>query len=266
MLPEDEIDGPDPIEVEDGANDQGQTGYDEPPVDEIDDHEGQAGEDDQGDDGSSNDDAGNVRAQESASQVGQKRESDYARLRRLRREADERAERAEREIRELRQQSQQQPRRSQQEIAAERQARLDLMSPEEQTRFLVDEARNEARNEIQQIRFEQADSRDASRYDSLCARDPVAAKYADEVERELINLRRNGGNSTRETILNYLVGKYARDRAGTAKKEQGDRGKSNLKRQQARPGNSGSTVVGQGERRATNERAARAKRLDGIVF
>lgn len=264
MLPEkDVVETPDVEDVH-ADDDTSEAGHDEPNPDEDVGGEGDGDEGGRAEDDGQDDDAGADEGQEGrASEIAARRGNpEFGRLRRERREAQERADRAERELQALRGS---QPRRSPQEIEAERRAKLELMGPDEKAEFLANEVRAEYRTELQQLRFEQADSRDAARFDALCARNPVFADLADEVERELTNLRRNGGNSSREVVAKYILGDRAVKRASQGgKKKQAEEGRRRIQRQTAKPGQGGSDRAGGDERRGGDERAKRAKRLDGL--
>jgi hypothetical protein len=258
----DPVDAPE-IEDVDGENNQSDTGHDESTADEIDDLDGERDSGGDTDDDLEDDAAGTDAGQAGGSdQVGGKKRGnpEYGVLRKRAREAE--AEKAALQAR-LEALEQGTRRQSQAEQDAAERARLELMSPDERTDYLVSKTRNEVQNEIRQLRFEQSDIADRTRFDGLCSRKPHFADIADDVESELTRLRRQGGNSTRETVALYLIGKRADERAGRAKGKQVKQGKQNIDRQTAKPSGGRSDIRGGDERRGGNDRTARAKRLDG---
>lgn len=105
----------------------------------------------------------------------------------------------------------------------EREEKLALMSPEERERFLDREKIHSLEQESLKTQLLVADAADKNTYDLMCTTDPVAAKHKKEVEELLISMRRNGSTAPRETLLNYVIGKHAREaakRPGMKKKTQ----------------------------------------------
>ena len=140
------------------------------------------------------------------------------------------------------------------ESAAQRQARLAEMEPWERDALLTNE---------RLTAFEAATTErmDKQYFDSLCARDPIAAKMAPEVERELAALRLRGQNVDRDTMLTFLLGQQARKNAGRATGRAARAAAGNRDRQTTRPG-SGRSDTSPVDRRETNTKAARDKRLE----
>lgn len=256
-------------EIEDsnnGGNDQGEAGHEESGADEDLDLDGERDAGGDADDDLEDDaDGADAGSADGSDQVAaRKGNPEYGRLRKERRELREENERLRREADAARQNIN---RPDPAVAAAERRARLELMTSEERAEFLVNEARQETRNEIAQMRFEQADGRDQTRFDGLCARNPAMAAVADKVEEELAKMRRGGGNAPRETVATYLIGKAALERAAKGGKARQQRqGQERVQRQQAKPGNGGRSDVAKSSDRqgGGNERQQRAKRLDGL--
>lgn len=153
--------------------------------------------------------------------------------------------------------------RSTAEQKAERQARLELMSPDEKTNFLLNEQEQRFSGAFNQLRFEQADTKDQTRFEAVCSRKPHFAAIADEVEAELQKMRRNGATAPRETIALYLIGKKADERASKGSKaKQAARGASRVQSQRVAVSSGRSDVKGGDQRRGGNDAAARRARLE----
>lgn len=185
-------------------------------------------------------------------------------IKRLRR----RAQQAERERDEARRSGQQtqQPQKSQAQIAEEERAereRVSLLPPEEQITYWRTKDRQEFGNALRGLASQQADERDASKFDRLCAREPGLAAIQDDVEDEIKKARANGNFAvTREDVANWFLGKRARERAGRARGNQTRRAAAGRERETARPGTTRSDVAATRRPRADST-AARDKRVEG---
>lgn len=146
------------------------------------------------------------------------------------------------------------PRQQPTETQAQRQARLAELEPWERTEFLVNErlAASEAQTN---------ERLDRQYFESLCARDPIAAGMKDEVERELSALRARGQNVDRDTMLTFLLGQKARQNSGRATGRAAKAAAQRRERQAVRPG-SGRSDTPAADRREANTKAARDKRLE----
>lgn len=256
-----EIDEVEDVVDEEGGDQDGQSdgaGPDSDGADEGDGDEG-SGADDRGSEDHAGADEGQGGKPPEVRGPG-RRERAVIEAKRIAREAKAEAEATRAELERLRQERQG---RTQAEQEAERRARLELMSPEEKTDFLLREQEQRFNGRLGQIQFEAADTRDQTRFEAVCARKPHFAAIADEVERELQNMRRNGATAPRETIALYLIGKKADERAskgGTTR--QRARGQERVERQRVSAPSGRSDVRGGSERRGGDDRTARAKRLE----
>lgn len=115
--------------------------------------------------------------------------------------------------------------------------RLALMTPEERMEYRFQKAERTNQQNMQAMAFQLQDGNDKSAFTSLCAGDPVAAKYKDRVETELTRIRGQGQNVSREALMDYLIGKDVRAKRGPAAEKQRKQGERNIQRQQARPAN-----------------------------
>lgn len=175
------------------------------------------------------------------------------------REANERAERAERLVTEATRTRQEQNR----ETVEQRRDRLAMMDPDDRVQYLLHEQGQKFEGELAAIRFQTADSADRTAFEGLCARNPAAGKLKAQVETYLADMRRNGTNAPRETVLRYVIGDRALANAGKATGKAQRRADDNRVRQQARPGAARSDTGGE-SRRGGSEAQQRAKRLEDI--
>lgn len=176
-------------------------------------------------------------------------------------EAKAEAEATRRELNELRQAAQGRQTEEQRRVEAER---LSLMPPEEKFEYLLNKQKQDFEARLGQVQFQTNDSADRTAFESLCARNPAFAAVRDDVESKIPELRRNGGNTTREVMATYLIGQRALERAAKGgKSKQAAKGAAKVASAAARPVGGRSDIRG-GERRETDDRAARAKRLDGM--
>jgi len=140
-----------------------------------------------------------------------------------------------------------------------------MMDPDQRVDYLLNEQRQQFGNELAQIRFQTADSADRTAFDGLCARNPVASKLRDNVESYLADMRRNGTNAPRETVLKYVIGDRALANAGRATGKARRTAEDNRSRQAARPSSPRNDTRGESPR-SGSEREARAKRLEDQII
>lgn len=179
-----------------------------------------------------------------------------------RRQDRERADRLERELQEVRNG----PRRSQEEVASERRERLSLMTADEKAEYLADETRSITDRRLAQIEFNSADRADRADFRALCASDRVVAAVQADVEEELVKIRRNGGNTDRETIATYLIGKRARDKAGSVRDKTQRKAQVDLDRERGRSTAPRSDVPRRDTRQNDNTRTALRARLKDVII
>ena len=174
-------------------------------------------------------------------------------------EAKAEAEAARRELEQLRQERQGRQTAEQQEL--ERQ-RIALMDPEEKTTFLLNKQQQEFNGRFGALEFRMQDASDRTAFESLCARNPAFDAVRDDVEKQLGEMRRSGGNATRETVATYFIGKRAIERAAKGgKAKQAAKGAGRVQSQRVAAPAGRSDVVTRSERRGGDEKSARAARL-----
>lgn len=213
-------------------------------------------------DGQGGDEAAGRQADVDAPSQPKKGNPEFGRLRQRAREAEEVAENTRRELNELRAAAQGRQTREQQELEAQRVA---LMAPEEKYDYLLKQQETRFEGRFAALQFQQADSGDRVAFQSLCARPndqgKALASVADEVEKRLGELRRNGGNTSREVLAKYIIGERAFERAGRVKAKQAKTGAANIARNRVAAPSSRGDVAG-GSRRSGNEVEQRRARLE----
>lgn len=180
------------------------------------------------------------------------------------REATERATKLENETRELRdrlarleQPRQEQPRgKSPEELA--------LMTPDELIDYRLGIATKGFEQKLGAIQWATYETNDKSAFAALCATDPVAARYKDEVEQRLTAMRQAGQNVDRERLLTYIIGEKVRQRNAGAKDKQRNEGQRRIQRQQVRPAQSRGDT--QSNRGRASDAEALEKRLENVTF
>jgi Arc/MetJ-type ribon-helix-helix transcriptional regulator len=142
------------------------------------------------------------------------------------------------------------------------QERLALMDPSQQLAYYrqQDQARMQA--EFQRLRFEMADSQDQARFDTLKATNPLAAKYAGEVDRIIAFERQNGRNVSRETALRFAIGQAVLAKAGTTTTRQRKQAAERVASQQTKPTNPGG--MSREGRASGDDIGALERRLRGV--
>lgn len=183
----------------------------------------------------------------------QKAEREAAEARQEAKAARERVEALEREMRAP---------REPQETATQRQARLDLMMPDERSEYLRQEDRRHSDQQLNALRFEMSDRADKSEFVALCGSNPAFAAVKDEVESTLREMHARGMTAPRETLATHAIGKRVLDRAKGAAPKLKKKAAENRQRNAGRPGGARSDTSGREGR--LSEAQARRKRLEGM--
>lgn len=185
---------------------------------------------------------------------GKSKDENMAALRRAEQAARDRADKAERELAEARRP---QPRQEDPQAEARR---LQAMTPEQRIQHYAAVAEERITRATAVGQFQAADQADRASFAVRTASDPRVAKYAQEVETRLHQLRQNGANASREDMLRYIIGERVMANAPKAKKQQAA-AKETIRQQTTSPERpKGDT----GGKRRVDEKTARAKRLDGV--
>lgn len=147
--------------------------------------------------------------------------------------------------------------------AQRRQEYLDSLTPDQRVEFLNQETRQLFSQQLQQMQFQNQDIADKAAFDALCRTNPAAAKLKTKVEERLAAERAKGFNYPRDVILKFTIGERALNGAPKAKTRQERQAAEQRQRHQGRPNGGRSDVQG-GDRRASNEKEARRKRLEDM--
>lgn len=106
------------------------------------------------------------------------------------------------------------------ELAAARERELlAQMDPIDRLEYQRQRGEDSLREELRRTRLEAADARDYAVFQSKIAADPDLAVYGPEIEQTLANVRAQGGNTTRDAVLAYLVGRDALANKGAKKQK-----------------------------------------------
>ena len=108
--------------------------------------------------------------------------------------------------------------------------------------FYSARAEKRAEAKLESIARHVVDSSDRTAFEAACARNPTLASIADEVERQLVTYRAQGGNPQRRFVARLILGERMEQRSGAAKTRQAKRAAADIQRQTARPGTARSDV------------------------
>jgi len=187
------------------------------------------------------------------------------RIARLAREAREAKEEAAETRRQLQQMQQDMQRR--QAAAQEREPTDDEMSlwtPQQVMDHKLGKATRQTNAQLAQLQFQMVNTGDKAAFVALQSADPLAKRYAAEVERRHAELVSQGQFVEREKLLRYVIGDamYTR-RRGAVEKQRGE-GQRRIARERA-PLANGRGDVARG-REKLSDSAAREKRLENFTF
>ncbi len=253
----DEIDEIEEIQ-DDADGSDAMAGKDDAGGDKSDEHAGDHGEDD-----AAGQDAGQEGQQGDVTRAQGRGARDYGRLRRQGRELAE----ENRLLREQLQQATRPAQKSPEQVRAEQEQerqRLELMTPDEKIDYYRQKDRQESDQRFAALQMQLAENADRSAFDALCARDSRIASMRDDVERQLAEVRRGGGNTSREVIAKYLIGDRALKQAPRARQNQQSAADQRLARQAGKPTGSAKGDISRGRSEQLSDREARRKRLENM--
>lgn len=116
--------------------------------------------------------------------------------------------------------------------------RLALMTPEERMDYRIDKMQRQTQQQIAHAQFSSMDVADKAAYDAKASIHPTYARYADDVDRRLQELRAQGQNIPREQLLRWIIGDRALTTAPAARKKAQTEGKRRIEAQRVAPSNS----------------------------
>lgn len=181
----------------------------------------------------------------------------------------ERAQRAEQDRLELQRQLDQaragQTRQQQEQKQREYDSWVATLTPEERAEERGRQIEQRTNQRLNQMGFVMADNADKQGYQTLARNMPIYAKYAERVEQFLAGERRQGRDLKREVIAQFLIGQDAVKKAQNTGTRRANKAAANVARETVRPSAGRSEGVGRGGKTGSGDnRAARAKRLDGV--
>jgi hypothetical protein len=120
-------------------------------------------------------------------------------------------------------------------------------------------------NVLSQTQAQTQDVADKAAFDAKAEGNPRYKRYADEVERRLVDLRKQGQSAPREAILKFILGeRLLTNNGGKSEQRQRQNGQRRIARasggQQSPRGDAG------GGRQALTEAEKRLKRLEDVTF
>jgi hypothetical protein len=181
--------------------------------------------------------------------------------------AERRAEEAERRIAALESAQRQPPIDPQAVQRAEQEwlENLEMMTPSQQAQAVIERGRREFGGALNQLRFEQQDLADQTRFDASCNRYPHREAYRDRVETYRREQLARGYVLSREDAFHLL---YARDieaKAMRAAPRQRAAAAARVNGQQTRPTGARSNIAPQGRRPAAGSLADIEAQLDAAI-
>jgi len=194
-----------------------------------------AGDGDQDDDNEDEPDEGDEGDEEGGGEPGPQSRggNQFSRLRETNRELARRDAENTRRLAELEERLNRGPQHFQpQETPQQREARLSLLSPDERYQTEMREFTQGMQQQMQQLRQQTAAQSDRAHFASIAARNRVAQRYTDEVEKRFADFQRQGVYVERHVILKNLLGEKVLAQAEKGEKK---RPAENRRRQAARP-------------------------------
>lgn len=184
-------------------------------------------------------------------------------IRRLRQEAQEaRREAAENRRRLDEFEARQRAPAPQGETQEQRAQRYALMSPEERMEARLAESQAEFNQRLGLMQFQTMEASDKAAFEAYCAANPRAARFADEVESRLAELRRNGQNIDRRRLYTFIVGEKILARNEGEGARQRKEGARRVARETTRPASPrGDTAA---TRQTADTAESRRKRLENV--
>jgi DNA polymerase III gamma/tau subunit len=163
------------------------------------------------------------------------------------------------------------PSQQHQETDAERAARYDGMSQGDAIAQALRESEQRFAARMNQSAFQTADISDKTAFETKAATSRLRAHWKDKVEEKLVEMRRQGINTTREILYKFMVGEQAVERYenGGGRRQATEAGRR-VQQRQARVGDSGSDISPPREPRrgsgGGNDAAARERRLANVIL
>ena len=190
-------------------------------------------------------------------------EARFQRLSREAREAKEAAAAAQRELQQFR--AEQQARQAQVQEREPTAEDMALWTPQQIIDYQLNKATKGFTQQLQQLQFNSQNSSDIATFTAQQASDPIAKRYAAEVEAMHAEILRAGQMPPpRNVLLDVVYGRALRRKAAEAVPKQRKDGERRIERQRVQaPGGQGDVSRG---RERLSDSAAREKRLENATF
>lgn len=114
--------------------------------------------------------------------------------------------------------------------------RVALMSPAEQAQYYVQQSQRQMVGQMAQMQRQTQDQLDRIAFQNLQATNPVAKRFAAEVEKTVAEEARKGSMLPREVALAYVIGKHVLENGGKAAGKQRAAGAARVQAQTTRRG------------------------------
>lgn len=141
---------------------------------------------------------------------------------------------------------------------------MALWSTEQLVDYKLQKATGAFAQNLQQLQWNTAEANDKAAFERLQLSDPRAKKYAAEVEERLANIRKQGQNVDRASLLKFIVGEKVMAGGAKATAKAKKEGEAQIRRQQTKPPGGSSDV--RGGRTQESAAEARRKRLENMTF
>jgi hypothetical protein len=206
-------------------------------ADEVSDPENPDGEEAEGDD-----EAGLLEGEQPARPS--RREATVLRAKEQARTEREAREKSDREVAELKVRLEQLQRSQQgKEDPEEEERKMALMTPRELVDYKLNKALGGFTQQMAMSQFQTADVADKTAFQTLCASDPRARRFAGKVEQILAEHRQRGQNVKREDLLKYVVGEEVFKKPAKTPDKQRQDGQRNIQRHTTKPVNARGDVA-----------------------
>jgi hypothetical protein len=153
------------------------------------------------------------------------------------------------------------------ERAAQRAAELEAARLESSEKYFdvrLRHSQEDMYGQFQQNSIQQSDTLDKLEFRQMCADSPALKAIQNDVEKELANLRRMGGNAARAYVAKYILGDRAMANA-TKSKNKNDKQAENVRRRESvRKGSPARSDVVRENRRGGDEHQQRYDRIKDI--
>lgn len=123
-------------------------------------------------------------------------------------------------------------------------AMLESLEPEERARVMQDQRMQDLQRQLNATQWQMQETADRTAFMARAASDPVVKRYADRVEAQLANMRRQGNTAPRENVLKYLIGEDVLSKSSKAGATQRAAGKGRATAAAGTPPRSRSNATG----------------------